>query len=86
MWIIAVCVSILVILVGVGSAVYTCFFAVWNCPADGCGDVPELACQDSVEFALVVAVGLPVILVGVGVYSWRKGRRPSVGAFPPPPP
>jgi hypothetical protein len=83
----ALVVAILSTVLAVGIAdwsVYLWTAAVYHCPADGCGDVPQHNCQAGVAFAEVgvpVAIGLVTFATVALIWRDRRFRQLPGGTF-----
>jgi hypothetical protein len=73
--VILIAAAVFVFLIGLGFSYYTCNLAIYHCPADGCGDVPQQDCQSAI-YALT-AVSVVAVLIGTaGVFSLRTKPPP----------
>lgn len=68
----------LIVVVGAAAlSVYTCN-ATYNCPANGCGNVPQENCNSATHLAWeVLLVGAPTAAAAFAAFLWL--RRPHGG-------
>lgn len=55
---------------------YLCFDAVYACPANGCGDIPQENCKASFTFALCL-LGIGTALAALAISTLIRFTRPG---------
>jgi len=81
-WVVPV--AVLLALLGVGALFnyyYLCNLAVYNCPADGCGNVPAQNCANA---GLLFEATVPLVVLGLAALALLRRRwgDPAVSRAP----
>lgn len=61
-----------------GWSHYLCFDAIYSCPANGCGDIPQQNCKASFTFALCL-LGIGTIVAALAISTLLRYTRPGHG-------